>query len=105
MARTRLQSAGVMALPTGAAVEFAQEPGARRSPGALHGGDRQARDFADLVDREPGEKAQFDDLTLARVQPGERFERVVERGEVQAALHGKVDRRVQGNGKGTAAAF
>src|SRR5262249_25658927 len=78
----RSQSAGVMRLWPwiGSAFvgHFANQPGTREPPIAIHGDDGDSENFGRFLDAEAAEVAQLNHAALAGIDGMERFERLVQ---------------------------
>src|SRR5262245_62394777 len=84
--------------------QFAVEPGFRRIPFTVDGATRNLERLGGLFHAQPSEEPQLDDLALARVEPLEGAERVVERDQITSALGSGVQRLDQRYLRGAAAA-
>ena len=75
--------------------ELAIEPGARGVPVVDHGARRHAQRLGRLLDAEPAEEPQLDDLARPRVDRRERLERALERDDVDAGVRRRDIRAVE----------
>lgn len=66
--------------------ELAEQPHFRELPVAKHGFGRYGQDIGHFVGAQSAEEAQFDDLTLALVNPCKCLERLIEGHQIAGPL-------------------
>src|SRR6202011_1154013 len=91
--RTQRSPAGRIVLPSH---DLPPQPRFGKSPFSFHSPRRNIQHFADFFVGQATEEAEFDDLTLARIEREKILQRVVECDQIDLAFHGRRERFIKG---------